>query len=91
MATIPAMHQYWSLIWFVLCSDPPEIVEDGSSILWHTMIRPGGEVILDHLTRAATLSSVLHKMSFNMPFSNCSIQFICVTLSCKARSLLTTN
>ena len=62
MATIPAVHQYWSLIWFVLCSDPLEVVEDGSSILWHTMIRPGGEVILNHFTRDSSLSSMLHTL-----------------------------
>ena len=57
--SLPAVNQYWSLIWFMLSSDPPEIVEDGSSILRHTMIRPGGEVILDHFTRAATFSTIL--------------------------------
>ena len=52
------MHQYWSFF-CMLNFDPPEIVEDGSSILWYTMVGPGGEVILDYLTRATTLSRIL--------------------------------
>ena len=56
----PAVHQYWSSIWFVLSFNSPEVVEDGSSILWHTMVRPRGEVVLDYLTRATTFSSMLY-------------------------------
>ena len=53
------MKQYWSVVWFVLSFDPPNVVENGSSILWYTMVRPGVEVILGHLMRDSSLSSVL--------------------------------
>ena len=59
--SVPAVHKYWSLFCFLLSFDNPEIVEDGSSILWYTVIRPGGEVILGHLKRAASLPVALKR------------------------------
>ena len=59
LSIVPAVYQDWSLAWLVLGLDPPEVVESGSSILWHTVVWPGGEVILDHLTRGTTLTCML--------------------------------
>ena len=53
------MDQYWSLVWLVPSVDPLEIIEDWSSILWYTVVRPGGEVVLHHFTRGTSFPSVL--------------------------------
>ena len=44
----------------MLSLNPPEVVEDGSSILWHTVVWPGGEMILHHFTRGTSLTSMLN-------------------------------
>ena len=59
LSVIPAVHQDWSLAWFVLSLDPSEVVESGSSVLWYTVVWPRGEVILHHLSRGTTLTSML--------------------------------
>ena len=43
----------------MLSIDPPEVVEDGSSIIWYTMIRPGSEVKLNQFTRTTSITGVL--------------------------------
>ena len=43
----------------MLSLDPPEVVEGWSSILWYTVVWPGGEVVLDHLTRGTALTGML--------------------------------
>ena len=45
---LPAVYKYWSFVRLVLSFDPPEVVEDWASVLWYTMVRPRGEVILHH-------------------------------------------
>ena len=61
---IPAVDKYWtrSLVWLVLSVDPPEVVEDWSSVLWYTVVRPGGEVVLHHFTRGTSFTHVLKYM-----------------------------
>ena len=46
----------------MLSVDPPEVVEDWSSVLGYTVVRPGGEVVLHHFTRVTTLTSMLNIM-----------------------------
>ena len=43
----------------MLSLDSPEVAENGSSIFWHTMVRPRGEVILCHFARGTTLTGML--------------------------------
>ena len=67
---IPAVDQYWSLVWLVLSVNLPEVVEDWSSVLWYPVVRPGGEVVLHHFTRGSSFPSVLIiiiKLSCQLP------------------------
>ena len=49
----------------MLSLDPPEVVESGSSVLWYTVVWPRGKVVLHHLTRGTTLTSMLNSWKVN--------------------------
>ena len=59
----------------MLSLDSPEVIENGSSILWHTMVRPQGEVILCHLTRGPALTGMLKIIKNKKHVNYCDSKF----------------